>query len=248
MSWASRRKIVVFVIIFTAFLIVVLPVVYFLYPEASCSDGKMNQDEKGVDCGGICQKVCTQDIFPVSVLWSRAFEVSPGVYNAVAYVTNPNINLEVKKVPFLFELYDSRNVLVLNYRGTTSIPPGQSFPIFVGGISSLEREVSRALFSFTEETKWEKAGQYSVVKVLEYKFENSGDVPRLEAKVRNETVRKIDRSEIVAILYDSNGNSMASSATFVEDVLPDEERSIFFTWRKPFENSPSRIEIYPISR
>ena len=49
---------------------------YFVYTvlfkvDPTCFDGKKNQDERGIDCGGVCALVCLADAKTVVPIWSR---------------------------------------------------------------------------------------------------------------------------------------------------------------------------------
>ena len=82
------------------------------YDKPTCFDGKQNQDESGVDCGGVCEKVCSFQAVKPNIIWSRSFKVSEGIYNAIAYIENPNIRAEAFAVPYVFKIFDERNILI----------------------------------------------------------------------------------------------------------------------------------------
>ena len=63
----------------------------FFHKTPTCFDGVKNQNEKGLDCGGVCTRICSGDISTPIVMWQRVFQVTPGVYSAVAYIQNPNV-------------------------------------------------------------------------------------------------------------------------------------------------------------
>ena len=51
----------------------------------------MNQNEQGIDCGGVCQLVCSANIKPLIPLWTRPVKISGDVYSVVSYIENQNI-------------------------------------------------------------------------------------------------------------------------------------------------------------
>jgi hypothetical protein len=81
-SWSQKRQIIYFSIPFFLFLLV-LSFVYFsfFYKPATCFDGVKNGNETGIDCGGSCSLVCTNDALKPITLWSKAFAVTDDVYN-----------------------------------------------------------------------------------------------------------------------------------------------------------------------
>ena len=66
-----------------ALIIVPVYLVYFVV-EPTCTDGFMNGDERGVDCGGSCFLICAFDIAPPTIVWAESFNVLDGQYNVVA--------------------------------------------------------------------------------------------------------------------------------------------------------------------
>src|SRR6185295_8768478 len=103
MTWARERQIfyVGVLLAFFIFLAFFLTYPYFHQP-ATCFDLRQNGTETGIDCGGSCPFACAAQLDPISILWSRAFQVLPGRYNAVAYLENHNKNSAVVKVTYRF--------------------------------------------------------------------------------------------------------------------------------------------------
>src|SRR3989344_3830217 len=93
MTWALKRQIFYTSVLCVFFLIFGFLVGYpYLNKPPTCNDGKQNGDESGVDCGGLCLRACIGEVDIISILWSRAFQVVPGRYNAVAYIENHTRN------------------------------------------------------------------------------------------------------------------------------------------------------------
>ena len=66
---------------------------YFLFHAApTCMDGKQNQDETGIDCGGICAMACMETVIgePIVIREVMVLPVENGVYDVVARIYNPN--------------------------------------------------------------------------------------------------------------------------------------------------------------
>src|SRR3989344_3779712 len=112
-SWATKRR-----FMYGGGVILVLTLVVgivfwsIVYSAPTCSDGVRNGEEKGVDCGGACQRICTSDALNPIVLWSKVFNISGDVYSLVAYVENPNINSKNRRAKYQFKVYDTDNKLI----------------------------------------------------------------------------------------------------------------------------------------
>lgn len=245
MTWAGKRKFLYLSIIFIVFLAVSVPIIYSIYPKPSCFDGKQNQNEKGVDCDGSCQKVCLELTNPLQVLWARPFEISEGVYGAVAYVSNPNFSLGAKDIPYTFKLYDNRNILIEERRGFTTVLPNSSFPIFEGVIATGNRIPGRSFFEFTATPRFERLAEQPSLSVKNSALTGESDNPRLSATVVNDNIFPIKDISVVVVLYDSKDTAIAASQTIIDEIPKNSSKEVIFTWPAPFRSAVGRIEIYP---
>lgn len=245
MEWAFKKRaiyvgglILVFVIIFA------VPVYNLLNKEPSCFDGKKNGEETGIDCGGSCQNVCVAKE-PI-ILWTRSFEVRDGVYNSIAMVENPNTDAGAKNISYVFRLYDNRNILIYERKGSVDITPQARFPIFESSIITGERIVQRTAFEFSDEISWFQESRVSGdLKVTEQNLTGEDTNPRLEIKVQNRGLKDINDVEYFVIIYDQDDNAIASSKTIVDFIKSDSTKEIIFTWPSPFKGSVGRVEIIP---
>ena len=86
LSWGAKRKILIALVVCAiAAAGIFWYVAHSVYRPPSCTDGKKNQGEAGVDCGGPCARLCKVVSLPPIVHWQRAFPVTESVYNVVAY-------------------------------------------------------------------------------------------------------------------------------------------------------------------
>lgn len=251
MTWAFKRQIfyVIVVILFfsgLAFLII--------YPkvskEATCTDGRQNGTETGIDCGGSCLQACLVEQDDLSILWARAFKVVPGRYNAVAYVANYNKSSAVRKISYRFRFGDENNIYIGKREGTTFIPAGGNFAVFEPAIDIGYSLPVYTTFEFTSAPDWLQVPEEKInqLKVLVSNVELSGEntAPRLSATIRNNSLFTIKNLNLVAILYGVGGNAISVSRTYVETFGPLEVRDIAFTWPEPFEVPVTRKEIIPV--
>ena len=224
------------------------PVAYsILSVPPTCTDGIQNQGEASVDRGGPCPLLDAAWLQPSSVLWTRAFPVRDGTYNAAAYVENPNDGAGVRAVSYLFKLYDTDNILVAERSGSTFIMPGRTTPIFQSAIDTGNRRVARAFFAFTEDPVWEQMRDAArPIAVSEIASTDIVSAPRVSALVRNTDITPIFDISFVATVFDTAGNAYASSATHLSRLGPDETERIVFTWPDPFPSLVGRIDVIPL--
>jgi len=225
-----------------------LPVFFLTYKAPTCSDGKKNGTEKGIDCGGSCTRLCPADFLPPRVLWSYSMNVAPSVYNAIAYVENPNQSVESTALNYSFKLFDEKGILIFDRKGKAFVPAGQKFAVFEGGIKTGNRVPVRTTFEFGEDIEWIKGSQLSGIRTLTVDL-NEGPLPKAEVRVINETVSKVFSSvDAFIILYDENDNRFAFSKTVIEKLHPGETTTLYFTWPSTFTKKILRSEILFVNK
>lgn len=196
-----------------------------------CTDGVQNGDEHGVDCGGSCALLCRSESRAPVVSWSRAFETAPQTYTAAAYIQNNNPGAGARRVGYTFQLFDENNKLVVARDGTADLPPVPTVPIIETGINVGNRSVSRALFSFSSEPAWLRAGALPKLAVSGQRL--AADASRLEASVSNESFNDV-RVTVMAVLFDDEGVARAASRSTVTAPARSSV-PVVFTWGQPAE-------------
>lgn len=210
-------------------------------------DGVKNQNEHGVDCGGICLVACVYEVqaYP-TIQWSRGYYVSKGIYNLVAYLQNPNTSYISQPVRYAFNVYDDQNVLLQSKEGVVAFPTTKLFPIFAPTVNVGERIPKRVSFEFLEPITWlEYYGEKPELEVIERTLSKVDETPIIEATIRNKTLHTYTNVEVVAIVYDAEGNGFAASRTFIDKIGDRQDAKVRFTWPEPFTSSSSKIEIIP---
>ncbi|MSU45388.1 MAG: hypothetical protein EXS47_02035 [Candidatus Zambryskibacteria bacterium] len=251
-TWARRRKtvylggLIVCVAVFIG-----IPLFTTFYVAPTCFDGKLNQREYGIDCGGPCVKLCSSQFLNPIVVWARAIPVTKGVYNLLAYVQNPNLSGEVKHAYYTFKLFDRAGIVIDERKGNTFILPHSNSPVFEGGIVSGERIPALVTFEFVEPLAWEKIDYIDPAivvtsKTLSFAIEDGS--PRIDATIQNRSTATLGVIEVTAIVYDTSDNAMAFSKTLIDGLGDNQSQGVTFTWPKTFPKKSSRIEIIPLVR
>ncbi len=213
----------------------------------TCFDGLQNQNERGVDCGGICRIACFNHVkSEPDIEWSRAYYVAKGAYNLVAYIQNPNVDYIAQPTKYVFKVYDDKNILIATREGTVGIPTSKIFPIFEPTINTGELIPKIVTFEFVEPVTWiEYFGNKPELEVVEQRFSRTDTSPKLDAKIVNRTLNTYRNVEVIAIIYDEAGNGVLSSRTFIDSIGDKGEANVVFTWPEPVTFKPSKIEVIP---
>lgn len=232
--WAFWRRTQYLIVLFVFFSFIGTGVYFgYFYEAANCFDNTQNGDERGIDCGGSCVRICAFDVTPVRQVWANVFRVTEGQYNAVAYIENTNIGVGSPEVRYTFTLLD-RDGIITERSGLTILPPDSVYPIFEGRIDTGSRVPTETILQLEEPELWLPADigreQFIVENRVLTDIENS---PRLEAEVTNTELTEAQDVEIVATIFDSGGNALTSSRTFVPLFPGRSTEDIVFTWPEP---------------
>lgn len=221
----------------------------FLKTEPTCFDGIQNQNERGIDCGGVCALVCMADARTIVPVWSRVFNTAGDVHSVVAYVENQNVTAGVKKIDYEFRIYDEQNILAGEpITGSTFIGPNDKTAIFASPIKTGNRVPKSVFFKFTSAPEWIttperfNSPQLTTADVV---MTDEATAPKLSADIVNGTLYDYRNIEVVAIVYGADGNAVNASATFISSLPEQSRQKVYFTWPKPFEKPIARIEVIP---
>lgn len=248
LSWSGQKKTlyILAALIFLGLVFGIPAYFKFFKKPPSCFDGLLNQDEKQIDCGGVCVKLCLNEAVAPIILFERYFKVADGVYNAVVFVENKNNGLYALRIPYILKLYDKDNVLLAERPGETFMSSAKTFPIIEYAIDTKEREVAKVTFDFPGDINW-KRGTFNDprVEIIDKRLIDDKGLPRIKAMLKNNEVYRIQNIPVVAIVYGSDGNLMASSHTLVDEIAGKSETPLIFTWNEAFKETPTKIDIIP---
>lgn len=250
MSWGTRKR---NTIIFLVILILIIPIVvslfFLFYNPPTCFDGKQNGGEKGTDCGGKCELLCTTQTLPPVVIWERFFDINPSVYNVIAYVENQNPSAGIAKANYVFRLYNSEGIEIAKREGSTRIYPKSVIPIIEDNLFTDKQKPVRVSFEFVGDLAFQKEEpkELSLIVEDEKYFEDSfsGNTPKVNAKIRNVSFESIQRVKVLVLLFDIFDNVIGVSSTYIERIDGESIKDVNFTWPKRFDEEVSRIEVIP---
>ncbi len=249
MSWSGRKRFLYGFAVAAFLFILALPLIYaVLSRPATCFDGIQNQDETAIDLGGPCSLRDPAALKPVSVLWTRSFKLLPGIYSAVAYLENPNIDTGSEFVRYTLSMYDSRGVLVAERHGNVFLPPQAIVPIFESNIQTGNRVPVRSSTVLEPGADWYRMKKFSGdMEIRDQENQDLDSRPRVRALLHNVGFEHLRSIPVVATVFDEAGNAVGASKTVVDDLPASTSAEVVFTWPAPFTEYVSRVDIRPIS-
>lgn len=249
-SWAQKRRflyggtLVVFVLVILAIIFVKI-----FYKVPSCSDGIQNGSEKGIDCGGSCQKLCSNDFLAPINKWAHYERVAPGLYNIAAYIANPNINVGAFDVPYHIQIYDNKDTLLITeYDGLVTIPPGRDTLAFKASVNVGQRTPAKVLFQLTNNPVWQKTkDQLLKLKILDKQYSEDERGSYLQVYLKNEGYETLGKLSVYAVLYDQNQNTLGFSKTTIDQIMGGETATAPFTWSTNHSGKVVSIDVLPVA-
>lgn len=232
-----------------AFLIAVGAILYFVFrPAATCSDGKKNQNETGVDCGGICG-ACPDVFNPDPFVVRESAFVSgndSGVYDVFAKVHNPNDTIGASQVRYDLVLKDSSGSEVGRVSGTDSLLPQETRLLVAVGVHASGVPASVSV-SFRDAT-WQRFSGYQErpqLTVYRTRFDKLSSGPyygQVFGTLRNESPYDFRTVTVKMVLRDASGTPIALNQTEINTVLAGDNRDFTLIFPKAFSGDAATIE------
>ena len=245
MNWAVKQRVFYLLLVVAFFAVIAGGFWYQIRPAPSCQDGKQNQSEIGVDCGGPCARVCSFEVKPAKEVWSRVFKIDDSRYDAVTFLKNPNRNLAARQLGYRIKIFDAQDVLITTKTGEAFLNPNESFFVYNSRLDVGNREPKRASFEITDGPVWQRVEAKLPIPKVTYKNFVNQPTPLLVAQVANDSLQTITDLQIVAVLSDEDQNALAVSSTLVEKLEQGESREVAFTWPKALSVDPTFFNFYP---
>jgi hypothetical protein len=244
------RFAVIGVLILAALIGVVIFYFTNLYAAPTCQDGKRNQEEQGIDCGGPCSAVCTATAAAPTTIFTSLIRNKTGRVDLVASVENKNGEAGAKNIPFRVTLYSATGDVVRELPGSLDLPPHTIVPIFIPGVAADGEGIVRAFLKVEASSpRWVAmpTDPRNLLKVAVAPVGGVPEAPRVSALLTNSSLVPILNLPVVVFLRDSSsGNVIAASRTVVSRIDPQESATAIFTWNEPFATSSVRVEVTPV--
>ncbi|MDP2598374.1 MAG: hypothetical protein Q8P49_00930 [Candidatus Liptonbacteria bacterium] len=210
----------------------------FVKPEPTCFDNIQNQNEAGVDCGGVCAKVCipagVQSITLVPGERVISFQTDATHISFLAHVENPNVSYGTKDFVYHFSLYDDQGTLVQSFSGNSFIYAGELKYILLPHVNLPKYHFSKV--DFTVDTPvWIPKSQFDgppQIAVSGITPGISSSTVTVSGQATNNDTIIFPAITIVAIFPGQFGQVAAVSQTEIEDLAPN--RSAPFSVIYPF--------------
>ena len=219
------------------------------YKTPTCSDGKENQGEQGIDCGGPCPYLCSALEDAPSVLFTQVVNNGTGRADVVAEVENKNMDAAAKSAPYTVAFYDATHTLLGRVTGTMDLPPGASVPVYIPGVASGQQTIASAFLSFDPAAvSWYRLSRDPRVVPVVSNIVQSGvtNAPRIDATLTDPSAASLTNVRAIVLVKDAGGNVIAASQTVLPVVPAQGSANATFTWSGAFSGPVVSVEVVPV--
>lgn len=246
-SWRAKRQLLVFSLAAAIIGGGIFWMVNKVLPEPSCFDNRQNQRETGVDCGGPCIPCVLKYPKQIEVFWTKAVSVGENVYDAVAFVENPNAILASDKLEYKFTFFDEFGK-VGERSGKTFLLAQERTHIVEVNVPT-KRAATRVEFTVAA-ANWmirEDIAPDVSVERREYGIEKIGGKNQsvVRATLMNRETVSYREADVNFLIFDANQNLIAANKTLVDALLAGERREIKAFWPDEIRGDIASIEIEP---
>lgn len=241
----KRIKIgIVYLILFSLFVWMMYRIIR---PAPTCFDGKQNQNEAGIDCGGVCAKVCDEVIIaaPLAVTESSIMQSGPDRYDVLIKVHNPNDVFGASDFRYTVSLVDALGNVLATQSGNDFIFPQDTKYVLSFNFSSTTKPAT-AKFSVSDVT-WQRFSGYKEqpplpVYAKHYAELRSDVFAEATGSVKNESLSDFRSVMVKVILRDASSRALAINRTALGNLRTGELRDFRLTFPSAFLGVVTNVE------
>lgn len=201
----------------------------FLKPGPSCVNNKLDQNETGVDCGGVCAPCELAKVQPVQVNWVKYFPAVQNRITIAAELANPNINFASPAIPYRFTIYGPFGVKIKTFENSTFIYAGERKYLLESAPFDF-KDITRIDLDLGSPQWLEK--QYFIKPAAEpvgIKTEISDSAISVSGFVSNKQATALRQIKVAIFLFDQFKQLLMISQTVVNDIAGLKEKSFNLT-------------------
>lgn len=245
----DTKRLTIVVVYLLVFLLIGVGVFFMLRPEATCFDGAQNQDEQGVDCGGVCVNACIPRIVGNDLLVREITFVPSdrGRYDVIARIFNPNNDIGASSFRYALFLRDAAGQEVARVEGNSFILPQETKTLLAFNLEPGEIPV-KAVVELSD-FQWVKHQQHRAKPALNIYSKRYVERPSDAAfgtvmgTLVNESAYDIRKIRINVVLRDTVGKPLAANQSEMQTVVVGREQDLNIVFPQPFAGTVSQVDV-----
>ncbi len=208
----------------------------FFVPVPDCFDKIQNQDEKGIDCEGICDNKCSPPVIPpevvkVKVEWIKTVASGIDTYDMAAKIINPNKVWGLRRYDYQFIAKDDIGNIILTQDGESYLLPGDfDYVIALSAkADSLPKNIEFKLFNedwihFNNE--YNISSDSLPVNGQQFNLKDESGFSVASGVLINNTAYNFDRVDIDVVIFGNDGSLLGLNTSNIDKILSKEERGM----------------------
>lgn len=224
---------------------------YSLYikPAPSCFNGVQDQNEQGIDCGGVCTKICLpSNLSQVETVGlTQIFHPTTSSISVIAQVQNKNADVAVQDLPYKFVFYDNQGNVLHEVDGDSFIYASEIKYIAAFNLSYPDAfQIVNVGFQVGA-TNWISKSLLAKPELVIQSFNTTSSAKGVTVSgnfINNSTV-PVGKVTVLAIFYGKLGQPIGISGSEVDDAAPGQQYS-FLVSHPSLANiiNPSGTQVY----
>ncbi|MBI3671791.1 hypothetical protein HY249_03285 [Candidatus Azambacteria bacterium] len=241
MEYRLKKQITIAAAFFAAVFLIFLAFFFSGGQAPSCFDGKLNQEEERVDCGGPHCAPCAALYMENIQVVSADFLLFDGRYDAFAVVKNPNSQYGASDLKYRFKFYDKDDQFISEISGKSFISAGEAKYIALSNID-LAAAPASVKIEF-DPVIWKEQMRTNIkLPIFSKKYENTSGlgvigVSQVSGVIENQSNYSFSDVGLFAALLDKDGKYIAVNQTKINNLRSGERRDIVIPWFSEIKNS-----------
>ena len=230
----------------------IIGICWFLYSifksKPSCFDGSRNQNEEGVDCGGVCAKKC-EFVATVDLQVKETGLIgssTTGEYDFYGIVSNPNMAQGSDDFSYRIVLEDASGAVLGEKSGDSYILPGEEKYIIENNIlangAPTKAELVISNPHWIEFYEYYKKPELNIVNLSYNEITSGVGYYEVKGLLENKSPFDFNVLKVKIIVKDFSGKIIALNSTAMGTVLSGEDRDFRVFWPGRFAGEVGNVE------
>jgi len=238
----------------TIFIVFWLIYILFLKPAATCFDGRQNQKETGIDCGGPCQFCELAQLKGLAVNRAIALPARENEVTLLAEIANPNPNFGAKSFSYQFKIIGPFGALLKTVEGQSFIYGGNVKYLIEASVSSNLGDIKQVRLEIsTSGIVWQPQAEMTKPSLANPSHQTiiSDGITTVKGIIQNKNPLLISKVQIIAVLYNLSGDKIINASYTTLSDLEGNGQSAFSIgfpkgdWTSQLDTTRTRIFIEP---
>lgn len=201
----------------------------FLQPAPTCSDGKRNQDETEVDCGGPNCSECELKRVQAVRVFSPLTLRSPDGKRSTLLVQfqNPNASYGVYPLSYTVTVYGQDGGVIYKNAVDTFLYPSEITYRLEPNIPVASNLIARSEIAITRQ-EWVRRSEFSApqmqVRDVRVERDDTASQVMVSGVLKNDNAFIVSRTVVGVMVGGESGSLVGASKTLIESLQPLEER------------------------